>query len=168
MGKRKAPKKSSPPKFPLGAHTQVSTENGTPMAVDFTIASHVTEEASASQITASASKLQDPTSDLTSGSEKPITVVSVNSAKVATVTDPGTTPLCDEKEEGEISPINSNLVPAKEAPTLGVTGRPVHNSKEVRTNTKGANDLQPPTSSLKSSKASFNSMEKGEASLPVV
>ncbi|CAF2138999.1 BnaA02g14560D [Brassica napus] len=349
MGKRKAPKKSSPPKFPLGAHTQVSTENGTPMAVDFTIASHVTEEASASQITASASKLQDPTSDLTSGSEKPITVVSVNSAKVATVTDPGTTPLCDEKEEGEISPINSNLesqntttstkpdlwtglfkgnmkklqrkgdsfmlpsgdfiigqfysdppsqgtiqkivngiwskqfrditvskmegfaflfrIPnastrahvlkqclwqiegqtmfvakwepgivgdpkflhphtanktnleirrirvsspwmppvcsfCKEAghslkrckkapitckackstshqqsdctrskgksPAKSVNNqRPVHNSKEVRTNTKGANDLQPPTSSLKSSKASFNSMEKGEASLPV-
>lgn len=114
MGKKKPPKRASPPKIPIDAPASVSTGSASSKSAIPIIVSASHEEAIASQDTASVSKLQDPTSDQSSGSGKPNTVATVESAKVATATNPVTSQISDDKEEGEISPA-AKIVPVKEA-----------------------------------------------------
>lgn len=124
MGKSKARNRSSPPKLPLVVEVPVSTEADAAKATGSTKDIQSSSEVSASQNTASESKLQDPISGQSSGSEKTTTVATVETAKVLTVTDPATNHTSDDKEEGEISPLNPKIVPAKEAPLPDKTWEP--------------------------------------------
>ncbi|WZZ02537.1 hypothetical protein YC2023_088458 [Brassica napus] len=110
MGKSKARNRSSPPKLPLVVEVPVSTEADAAKATGSTKDIQSSSEVSASQNTASESKLQDPISGQSSGSEKTTTVATVETAKVLTVTDPATNHTSDDKEEGEISPLNPKIV----------------------------------------------------------
>ncbi|KAF3532448.1 hypothetical protein DY000_02038547 [Brassica cretica] len=149
MGKRKGPKKASPPKIPLGAHVSGSFATGAPPTSgspnDSKISkeqndhlSNVTKihqwlydpkEDASLLITASASTLQDPISEPTFGSGKQNTVDTMNSAKVIQVTNPGKSQTCDEKEGGELSPENPKCVSESEAaiPKTGDVAAPVAN-----------------------------------------
>ncbi|CAG7900379.1 unnamed protein product, partial [Brassica rapa] len=109
MGKSKARNRSSPPKLPLVVEVPVSTEADAAKATGSTKDIQSSSEVSASQNTASESKLQDPISGQSSGSEKTTTVATVETAKVLTVTDPATNHTSDDKEEGEISPLNPKI-----------------------------------------------------------
>ncbi|KAH0916911.1 hypothetical protein HID58_024571, partial [Brassica napus] len=150
MGKSKARNRSSPPKLPLVVEVPVSTEADAAKATGSTKDIQSSSEVSASQNTASESKLQDPISGQSSGSEKTTTVATVETAKVLTVTDPATNHTSDDKEEGEISPLNPKI-------------RFATPSKEAKESSQEANHTQPP--SVKKSKASFKKMEKGETSI---
>ncbi|CAN7071938.1 unnamed protein product [Brassica oleracea var. botrytis] len=125
MGKRKSPKKASPPKIPLGAHVSGSFATGAPPTSGSPNDSKISKEEDASLlITASASTLQDPISEPTFGSGKQNTVDTMNSAKVIQVTNPGKSQTCDEKEGGELSPENpkcgdeSHENPSSDKPNL--------------------------------------------------
>ncbi|KAL0644304.1 hypothetical protein Bca4012_042594 [Brassica carinata] len=120
MGKRKPPKRASPPKLPAGEKVVASSLTETPAYAGSIKTLQISKEAPTSQNTASESNLQDPTSVPVTGSEDPNTVNTVNSAKVISVTDPAKTPT-REDEEGEISPTKSNLVTEKEDAILDTT-----------------------------------------------
>ncbi|KAF3532446.1 hypothetical protein DY000_02038549 [Brassica cretica] len=134
MGKRKGPKKASPPENPIRCAISVSSlqdpisepaagsENtnivaASPMSTESSSDSQTPKEDAPPLITTSASKLQDPPSEPTTGSGKNNTVDAVNSEKVILMTNPEEFQTCDGKEEGEISPDRSKSVPESQVAT---------------------------------------------------
>ncbi|KAG5404426.1 hypothetical protein IGI04_010545, partial [Brassica rapa subsp. trilocularis] len=178
MGKRKPPKRATPPKLPAGEKVLASSSSESPACTGSTDSLQVSIEAPTSQRTASVSNFQDPISVPVTGSEDPNTVITVNSAKVILVTDPAKTPTCEDKEEGEISPTKSNLITEKDDAILDKTRNFVLASVPTTDNTATAKSAPPAveevyipvdpkrhsTASLKESASSFKKMEIGETS----
>ncbi|WZY81934.1 hypothetical protein YC2023_028318 [Brassica napus] len=171
MGKRKPPKRATPPKLPAGEKVLASSSSESPACTGSTDSLQVSIEAPTSQRTASVSNFQDPISVPVTGSEDPNTVITVNSAKVILVTDPAKTPTCEDKEEGEISPTKSNLITEKDDAILDKTRNFVLASVPTTDNTATAKSAPPAveevenqTSDKTESASSFKKMEIGETS----